>query len=291
MSKKLWRAHVVAWWMVARDGSQDDPDAPEYRCRILAEGDSWFTLGGIPTSNLLFSLEFPHDTIIVNCAKPGDTIRRMAEMSKDRAYRDALSRKWGSKWDLILLSGGGNDLIDDADDIILPKARRPGAAGSPADYCSEPRIRQLIKEVQAGYRKLVALRDAEDSPARHKPVVTHIYDWPTPRNSPARFLTVPLLGPWLYPAMKDAEVPEADWPALSDYLLGRLGDAILELQDGPDPLPNFHVVNTRDTLRRAAAGHTGDSNDWLNEIHPNYEGYKKLAKKIGERMRALLPAS
>lgn len=118
MPKKLWRAHVVAWWMVEHgSGNQDDPDSPDYRYRILAEGDSWFSLGGIPTSSLLFSFEFPDDTIIVNCATPGGTIRRMVEMANDRAYRDALSAKGGSKWDLILLSGGGNDLIGDADDV------------------------------------------------------------------------------------------------------------------------------------------------------------------------------
>lgn len=33
-----------------------DPDDPAYAWRFLAEGDSWFTIGAIPSSNLLYEL-------------------------------------------------------------------------------------------------------------------------------------------------------------------------------------------------------------------------------------------
>jgi hypothetical protein len=43
------------------------------------------------------------------------------------------------------------------------------------------------------------------------------------------------------------------------------------------------------TLIPAAAGTTGDSNDWDNEIHPNHGGYKKLAATWTEELGRLLP--
>ncbi|MEA3411627.1 MAG: hypothetical protein U9R74_08815 [Pseudomonadota bacterium] len=125
-----------------------------------------------------------------------------------------------------------------------------------------------MDEVQEGYRRLVAVRDREGSPARGKPIVTHTYDCATPRNSPARFLFVPLLGPWLHKAVKGAGVPERDRVAVSDYLAKRLADAIPALQKAPDRVPNFHVVDTLGTLTRARPGSIGESGDWINEIHP-----------------------
>ena len=42
-------------------------------------------------------------------------------------------------------------------------------------------------------------------------------------------------------------------------------------------LANVHVIDTLGTLVRAAPDSRGNSNDWLNEIHPNAGGYRKLA--------------
>jgi hypothetical protein len=53
-------------------------------------------------------------------------------------------------------------------------------------------------------------------------------------------------------------------------------------------LPDFHVVNTQDTITPAALGETGESGDWMNEIHPGADGYKKLATKIARRVRRYL---
>ena len=61
----------------------------------------------------------------------------------------------------------------------------------------------------------------------------------------------------------------------ADLLLEELAACIKSID-----LPNFHVVDSltlTTTLIPAAAGTTGDSNDWDNEIHPNRGGYKKLA--------------
>ncbi len=258
---------------------------------LLAEGDSWFTLGGIPTSNLLFSLRFDWPALIVNCALPGDTLKHMSQIANNRALRQALSEHNGYPWNAILLSGGGNDLIDMADEILLPPNRRAGLdRAAPEDYCDLQELDRLIESVRAGYRRLVELRDRPGGSARLVPMIVHTYDYIVPRDSPARFFGVSATGPWLYKAMRDARIPEQDWQPVSDYLIEALRDGIFSLQasEGGE-LEHFHVVDTLGTLEPADSRANGNSNDWLNEIHPNHHGYAKLAARIERKLDDVLP--
>jgi hypothetical protein len=283
------RPDVITWNELDPGSAQPGTDPDFFDLHLLAEGDSWFTLGGIPTSNYLFNLRFHENTMIVNCGTFGDTIKHMADLTDNPDFRAALSAQDGLPWHALLLSGGGNDLIDEARNIILPLASRPAMAmPNPEDYCDPTQLAQLVSTVQTGYQTLVGLRDAPGSPAQDQPVITHTYDFPTPRNAPARFFSVGILGPWLYSAMTEAQVPEQDWQALSDYLLNVLGDTILGLTQGPNALPNFHVLETRGVLKRAKPNTTGASRDWLNEIHPDFDGYKKLARKMSELLDGIL---
>ena len=69
-------------------------------------------------------------------------------------------------------------------------------------------------------------------------------------------------------------------------IIGRYFSSLLE--HGANPLPNFHVVDTRGTLQRSALGTTGNDGDWLNEIHPNRGGYDKLAGLFSAAVRTQL---
>jgi len=276
----------VVWWANLGIGNEEhSPDNPVFDYRLLAEGDSWFSLGGIPTSNLLFSMKFNHTVIIVSCSSPGDTIRRMGQIAGNNNLRKAMSRKDGYTWDAILLSGGGNDLIDDADEIVF-KPRK--ASRDPAAYCDEARLLQTLAQIDEGYRKIAELRNGSGSSCMGKPIITHTYDWATPRNSPAKFIFVPVLGPWLYRAMVKAKIPEALWIPISDYLIARLRDCIKSLASGSNAIPEFYVVTTQGVLQRASIRSTGNDGDWLNEIHPNHKGYEKLAGRISRKVRELI---
>jgi hypothetical protein len=181
--------------------------------------------------------------MIVNYAMPGDTIKHMSDIEGNHIFRTALSPN-GYKWDLILLSGGGNDMIDAAGNILLPKARHGSKSmKNVKDYCDNERLEKQITKIQEGYRRLVRLRDTKASPAKKQPIVVHTYDYAIPRNSPTRFFSVPLLGPWLYPAVVNAEIPKRDWIKVSKYLIDQLAEGILALQK-EKKLKNFHVVDT-----------------------------------------------
>lgn len=289
MSSGRHKPSVVSWEEYIDPDSTDDPD--HYHYHILAEGDSWFSIAAIPSSNLLYALRFKKMTIIANCAEPGDTIKKMGDIARNDLLKEALSRTWGkTTWDLILLSGGGNDLIDHATNIIIPKNKRATNIRNVNGYCDQEKLKKLIEKIQQGYRKIIKLRDARSSSSVGKPVITHTYDYATPRNSPVKFLFLKTpLGPWLYTAFTKRQVPDEDWMPLAKYLIDELAEGILALQRGRDKLPNFHVVDTRGTLTPAKLGHPGNSNDWVNEIHPDSDGYRKLAsKKINAKLAEFL---
>jgi lysophospholipase L1-like esterase len=289
MARRRFNANVVTWWNLDSDATIPSEDPALHDQLILAEGDSWFTLGGIPTSNLLFSLRFVKSTLVVSCAMPGDTIRHMSEVANNKGFRDALSRRYGYRWNLILLSGGGNDLMDEADEILRPMEEWASVDNrEPKDYCNEASLGELMANIQAGYQRMVALRDGPGASSPKVPMLTHTYDYPTPRNAPARFLSSPILGPWLFKAFTAHEIPESDWVPLSDYLLDRLAITILDLAQGPNALPQFHVLDTRNLLKRARLGTLGEDGDWLNEIHPTFDGYRKIAKAMEETIQTTI---
>jgi len=219
-------------------------------------------------------------------ATPGDTIKHISQISSNRGLQRGLSKGDGEKWDLILLSGGGNDLIDEAGSIIIdPEERGSLKMDTPADYCHQSHLKALIERITRGYRRIVELRDDPDAPSSGVPIVCHTYDYPTPNNSPARFLGTGLLGPWLYRVFLNERIPKEDWIDLADYMFEYLAQGILSLEG---QLPNFHVVDTRNTIVRAKPGKRDESGDWLNEIHPNSKGYAKLARRIGIKVLNLI---
>lgn len=281
MPRARFRPTIVTW----RD-LESPPHHGFQDLHLLAEGDSWFTISGFPAYNLLFELRFRVHTRIVNCGSPGDTIKNIANIARNRDLREALSTP-GCHWDAILLSAGGNDVIEEADNALLPRRAWRTTLEPPERYINEAQLQQILARVEAGYRRIVDLRDAGDIASRSVPILIHTYDYSTPRDAPARFL-VGSLGPWLYRDLVRREVPEHDWISVANFLIDQLAQLLLGLQRGSNPLPNFHVKDTRGTLEPAELGAIGDTNDWQNEIHPNGAGYEKLAVKLEEELSGLL---
>ncbi|NML16915.1 SGNH/GDSL hydrolase family protein [Azohydromonas caseinilytica] len=270
------------WW----------PQDPNYQWHILAEGDSWFTIAALPSSNLLFELRFARWAQICNLAYPGDTIKHVGALATNGDLQRLLARPgFAWRWDALVLSGGGNDLIDSARNLIRPPL--PGQNPAlPQSYIDDQGLRQLLGDIQQAFQAIVALRDAPGSLSRGCPVVTHTYDYPTPRNEPARFIgTIPLTGPWLFPVFAHSGLGLPLQQTIVNLLMDRLAEALLALdmrRGGPLALPNFHVVDTRNTLLMANPADVGVSNDWLNEIHPSLTGYRKIAARLSQRLSELL---
>lgn len=265
-------------------GQPSGPEDPAFRKRILCEGDSWFTLGAIPSSNMLFQLKFAEPTILYNIASPGDTIINMANLSKNDELRKLIYEKnFAVSWNLIFISGGGNDLMDRADRLL----RQPssGAGTHLLDYIDQAELSRLKVDIQSSYLNIAKLRD-DSSLNKEVRIVTHVYDYPTPRNAPAKFLGSTIAGPWLYRAFKLHDIPNQLWISLTDYLFEWLAGVIIDLTG---KINNFYVISsTKGTLVRAKLGENGRSGDWLNEIHPTPDGYRKLSTVVSPEIYRLL---
>jgi len=249
----------------------------DYECHYLAEGDSWFSLSDILSPSFLYrfgnNIPLQQSTLIVNCAYPGDTLARMVDWSKNKNFPNLLGRKrFGWKWDGILLSAGGNDIIDAALSPagILQRCANPAGI---RDFIVSDAMTALEEHLKYNFRHLVSLRDnSEIEENRTIPIFYHTYGYPTPRNGAAS-----VSGPWLYTAFKQMNIPPHYWNALSDALMDKLADM---LRGFAGISTNLQLIDTLKnvTLTRANASDTGNSGDWLNEIHLNNEGKDKIAR-------------
>lgn len=241
-------ATVVASWQLQPGEAQVDVTA--YARHYACEGDSWASFGSVLGNGIVHALEFPERVLITSLATPGDTLRNMARRPQALAR---LLDDW--KLDGLLLSAGGNDLID-----ALPHLVRAGH--HPAACIDWDAWGDFEHELQAGFASMVALV------AGRCPVYIHTYDFPTPRPAGAVNLPALRVGPWLLPAL--APVREGSKLAVSDVIFKALRAAILAV-------PGVIVVDTAGILDRALLGAAGESGDWVNEIHPTRAGYRKLA--------------
>jgi hypothetical protein len=283
-------------------GEQGWPDFGSYTYKFLAQGDSWFSIGAFPpnaTTNLLLELKLQATAFAVNCAHPGFELRRMINAVRDPNFTQLLVGNQSWKWDGILLSAGGNDLINaiqimprygnnhpQEGDLIAQDKRillRPDEwkPGTTADrYISDQGWMTFSAYLIALFRELQDLRDSSHSLSQNVPVFVHCYDYLLARDAPAGLGR----GPWLYPAVKAYGIPPVEWKSLGEALIQRFKALLLSVT-----MPNFHIIDTTGTLTPAAEGAPGRNGDWQNEIHPTATGYKKLSAKYSATVDQIYP--
>jgi hypothetical protein len=280
---------------VLHPGEAGPVDFAPFALRFLAQGDSWFSFGALlpsATGNLLSPLQLAASCCAVNCAVPGQELVHMVDARRDPSFIALLIGRLAMPWNGILLSGGGNDLIDairtpfvDGQGRAVPPELRllltPAERGdvpSAEGYISEPGWQTLRDHLVVQFHEFVALRDDARSLSQGVPIFCHTYDIVTPRNAGAGLNH----GPWLWPALELYDVPDDDRLDLARAFLRRLRELMTNLD-----LPNLVAIDTQGTLVPADAV-PGRSHDWENEIHPDPEGYAKLATVYGAGIDAVL---
>lgn len=263
----------------------------QYARRCLAQGDSWFSIGALPpqfTTNLLIEMRLARRSVVVQCARPGKVLRLFTDTSREQNFLRMMQGPVSQRWDALLISGVGNDVIaavgssagEPPERRLLRTAaeRGDGSSGSgaalpPAAYISEPGWAAFDAHIRYVFGQLVDLRDR--GPNRQVPLVMHDYARLMPRPAPAG----PLAGPWLQPAFDDYAVPQDDRLPVSDELTSRMAALIRSMiadRLAADPAANLHLVDTRQAgVTLAEAGTSGTSGDWANEIHLTPGGYRK----------------
>ena len=260
-------------------------DISRFDLAFLAQGDSWFSIGHVPpwsTTNLLQQMVLSKSALAVDCARPGVELAHMTDTSTAQTFLNLLSGNVAWKWNAILISGGGNDLIDalnadpTADEtvrLLLRSDEWQSTDSVPQRYLSDKGWDTFTAHMEDVLSLLLEQRDKKDTNLG-TPLFLHTYDYVTPRDAPAG-----PLGPWLFKALNDTyKVPSSDWMALADELIDRLAAMWISL-GSKYAARSISIVDTRGSIARAASGTTGVSGDWENEIHPTPQGYSQLAAK------------
>lgn len=238
--------------------SAHDPDLithlldARYARRWLAEGDSWFSIGGA-TGNLLMALDRP-DVLIVNCASPGDTLRDMHQFGGDAFSRLLEPTDGVPPWNAVLLSGGGNDLLCHCARFVVPDVFDP---------IDDDALLETLDGIETELIRMMRLITAQ---APDVPVYIGLYDYP-PVDRRWWWWK---LGPWIAPVFERAGIDRTRWDSLATELIDELATRILNVAQDYylDGVPRLRVVDTRMRLTR---------DQWQNEIHPTRAGYDTLA--------------
>lgn len=281
------RAQIIDPASATADGERGPFPFDLFERQLLAQGDSWFSIGALPptrTTRVLAELKLQRSCVIVNCAKPGAVLHRMTNTTTEQAFLRLLRGRTARRWDAILLSGSGNDLIEAvgapptaelSQRLLLTPAERGNGPLTGAGYISEAGWTTFAEHIARVFNAVVDERDRGIN--RATPLVWHNYA----RVMPTRVGAGAGFGPWLLPALELYGVPADDHLKLSDELIARLGRLVQDTVDArraQDPDARLHVVDSQGAgLELAAPDATGPSGDWENEIHPSKPGYVKVA--------------
>ncbi len=239
--------------------------------QIFAEGDSWFDypvpfFGGGIVPRLEDRLGVP----ILNLAKAGDEVRYMLGV-EERTLLSKYLREGcpaGGPWDVLLFSGGGNDIVDNPMALWV-KDWNPAVA--PADHIHQARFDAALALVRAGYEDVIALRD-QLSPTTH--VVFHGYDFAIPDGRGICFL-----GPWLKPTFDLRKFPNR---AAGAAVVKAMLQQFAALLQSFSAHPHVSFINSQGVL-------APQTSSWHNELHPSQQGFDKFARVFHQRLKALFP--
>lgn len=253
-------------------GTERAPESEAFApLQIFAEGDSWFDYpipffgGGIITR-----LEGRLGVPILNLAKAGDEVRYMLGVEERIILTEQLTNGCpaGGPWDVLLFSGGGNDIVDNPMALWV-KDWDP--AVPPIGHIHKPRFDNAVALVRAGYEDLIDLRD-QLSPGTH--LVFHDYDFAIPDGR-----GICGFGPWLEPTFNLRKFPLG--PARHEVVKAMLLQFAAMLNTLA-AAPKVTFINGQGTL-------TAKPSSWHNELHPSKAGFEKFADLFEAKLKVLFP--
>ena len=246
------------------------PAASAGPLRVLAEGDSWFDYPSFYGGGLVPRLEDCLGVPILSLAKAGDETRYMLGVKERKLLAQHLrdGSPNGGAWELLLFSGGGNDIVDEPMVLWL----HDFDPSKPAHLLlNQPRFASALELVRAAYEDLIKLRDAL-SPGTH--LAFHGYDFPI-----ADGRKICHLGPWLKPSFDARGFPPDGVAsgAVLKAMLQAFAAMLLTLTRN-----NVSFIQTQDTLKRERAS-------WHNEMHPSRGGFDQIADVMHKALAPHFP--
>lgn len=234
---------------------------------ILAEGDSWFRYGA--GYGIIYYLERLMEAEILNLAKPGDEARAMLTGGQHKRLARELRRgpSRNMKYDALLFSGGGNDLVGKETFHLWVNDYVSGMTAE--ELINTSALKPKLDEVETAYRELISLRDTN---SKNTPIFLHGYDFAHPTG-----VGVCGMGPWLQPGLQIRKVPVKLRKEVVQVFLTMFAARLKKLQRNEHEI---HIVPTQGTLQTKS--------QWGNEIHPTNKEFKTMAKKFRDEIKRVV---
>ena len=230
---------------------------------IMVVADSWFWY---PMHNLAAAIgqQMAAETLVC-VGFSGAEASQWAE--RYRTEIDFGFRMYGASVQVLMLSGGGNDVAGMQD--FLKIIRDDCAQARTVDECFDPgQPDGVMARITGAYTELILRFRAYN---RHAPVLMHNYDyaWPT---------GIGVFGPadWLRAPMERSRVPHELRRPLFRALINRLREAQLRLADDRRLGP-LVALQSAGTLPEIS---DGLQQWWANELHPTPRGFNLLAQEV-----------
>jgi hypothetical protein len=241
--------------------------------RVLAEGDSWFDypvpfFGGSIIPRLQKRLGLP----ILNLADAGDEVRFMLGVEQREKLFKHLQEgnPAGVHWDVLLFSGGGNDIVSDP---MVLWIRDFSSNTPPANHIHQARLQAALDIVRAGYEDLIEMRDRLSPDTT---LILHAYDFAIPDGR-----GICNLGPWLKPTFDFRKFPTR--AVAFEVVKAMLMQFAAMLNSIAAAHSKVAVIDSQNTLNPVVGS-------WHNELHPEKLGFERFAAKFYDKLKALFPA-
>lgn len=239
----------------------------DHRPVIISEGDSWFDYP--IRRNTIDYIQNMGRFNLLRLETSGHEIVEIMSGSQKRKLRNLLV--WYPV-DLILFSGGGNDIVGED---LLPLLKDRRTVNTWKDAIHKVNFNRRLQQIKNAYLDLINIRDDQRPTCT---IMAHGYDYPIPSDVGACFLGFKISGPWMKPHMETRNiVMKSEQKKIAKWLIQKFNEIIIDLERKTD---NFIYIKTPGTL---------SANEWDDEIHPNKAGFKKIANKFKPKLKKLFP--
>jgi hypothetical protein len=258
---------------------------------LLAEGDSWFDYPVY--EDVVEALENDYGYKVKSIAHHGETVTNMAYDPSQLRRLNELFRDMkdaNRKPRAIILSGGGNDVVD-ALAVIL---NHRGSGLDPVNASVEAGVLDEQLPLALGHLIGTVQSLSQQHFGEVRPILIHGYAPPVPDGRGYALLGLGFSGPWIKPAFahrgwvtQDPQ-PESELLANAQAVAGLINAfntrvlPAVAAAAGPD----VTYVDVRGALRSDLPSYR---QDWRDEMHATSRGFKAVAARLDAAIRTAAP--
>jgi len=236
---------------------------------LISEGDSWFSYPLCPNIINVLDTRANRRLSLLRLERSGEEFLTILSGKQKGKLRRQLQRY---PVQALLLSGGGNDIVDHNLPPLLKEKVSPGTSW---ERClNKERIKRRLRQLELAYQEVIDIRDDVNPGCV---IYTHGYDWPIPTGKGVKIGPI-RLGPWMKPFLDQKKITDpADQRSVIRWLIDR-----------------FNEMQSRVAAANASVvyvdcrGVLGDT-DWHNELHPKAAGFRAVTDRFTAKLDGQFP--